>query len=329
MASIPLDLDIDSETAGNLASFLIQAQNALLQSPDAKMNPEDLINDLSSHIAQNPSAMAALTSHLSNSLSPGSSSLGEEEEIVEREIEPVPGFVVETTVAETKNEIPKGMPVFINICSAVEIPPPPIVKDEEVRRALEGAADAEYMVPLSLFGPQIGKKSGREYQIFDAVINPKPLQRAMSDFDHRLYTIELAIEWVELKTNLKISRDFGIGNARSMGPLEKRVLRLKKSEAMIHEVSEKSKRKMKTKEKKVPKYSIESNERRLTINIELPELESTKGSTLDIESRRLIFCSQTYFLDIALKTKLDISTGKAQFHKGERLLQVTAMQKPE
>jgi hypothetical protein len=98
------------------------------------------------------------------------------------------------------------MKVFLNICHSPLVPAPPIVDPEEVLKAIK-AEDTAYRVPLSLSGPRnTMDKSKTVSLVFDACINTQAIELSKTDPDFQLFIIELAIEWIEEKHKMKLSR---------------------------------------------------------------------------------------------------------------------------
>ncbi|KAI8815049.1 pre-RNA processing PIH1/Nop17-domain-containing protein [Cladochytrium replicatum] len=152
------------------------------------------------------------------------------------EIVPEPGFVVKTVNRKATPKFDSGLKVFINICHSPRVPAPPLATDEEIRTALEAQDNATYKVPLSLSQPREDKdKVGRKCVVFDACINNAPLEKSRDDFDFQLFLIELALEWVEEKHGMELSREFSIPKLLSKGQLVKHVIR-RPARAMISEV---------------------------------------------------------------------------------------------
>lgn len=62
-------------------------------------------------------------------------------------------------------------------------------------------------VPLSLAGPVNDlDKSGNACIVFDACCHTSVLEKCVNDIDYKMFIIELAIEWVENKHQVKLSR---------------------------------------------------------------------------------------------------------------------------
>ena len=69
-------------------------------------------------------------------------------------IQPLAGFVIKTRTTQAKDDYPKDLKVFINICQSPEIPAPPLVSKEEIQKALMAEDNTTYKVPMSLTPPR-------------------------------------------------------------------------------------------------------------------------------------------------------------------------------
>ncbi|KAF9584316.1 hypothetical protein BGW38_006890 [Lunasporangiospora selenospora] len=155
---------------------------------------------------------------------------------------PVPGFVIETTMTEDWNGIgsaknstpfPKDSHVFINVCSSDQLPKPPRATEAEIQKAINAEEDATYQVPFQISSPREYQRAGQKgYLVVDACINSDPYKRAEKDFDFKLYIMELAMEWVEEKCRIKLSRNFELPGIRSKDALPERSVLLPKPSAI-------------------------------------------------------------------------------------------------
>ncbi|KAF9114379.1 PIH1 domain-containing protein 1 [Mortierella sp. AM989] len=165
------------------------------------------------------------------------------------EITPIPGFVVQTQttkesskvpLVETNNTVvfPKDTPVFINVCSSDQMPKPPAASEKEIQKAINAEEGVTYQVPFQLSPPRQYRDSvSKSYLVVDACIHTEPLKRAEKDFDYKLYIMELAMEWVEEKCLIELSRNFQLPNLKSKDELKKRSVILPKPPA-IQEVGD-------------------------------------------------------------------------------------------
>ncbi|ORY97937.1 pre-RNA processing PIH1/Nop17-domain-containing protein [Syncephalastrum racemosum] len=233
-------------------------------------------------------------------------------------IQPEPGFVIKTHILRSKKSKPKTR-VYVNVCHAADIPPPPVMPESQIQKAMNAEPDATYRVPLSLTPPRYEQdESGNTIMIADACINTQAYLRTERDLDYRLYIIELSIEWVEEKEDLELSREFSMPSIRSKGTIPPRTLRLPKP-ALISAIKQK-----KTNKGWECKPEITHKGDRLAVV--LPNMPSTSPSswTLDIEPTQLILAVNSAPTKIALPTTVDIQHPQttAKFYKESRHLVV-------
>ncbi|KAJ3050785.1 PIH1 domain-containing protein 1 [Rhizophlyctis rosea] len=263
-----------------------------------------------------------------------------EETAPANEITPESGFVVKTHLAKPFEEWPVGLKVFINLCHSAAIPAPPLLSPPELHQAISDPSTSNYKVPLSLTGPRNDRdKAGKICLTFDACINSTPLRQSHTDEDFKMFLIELAVEWIEEKCKVFLSREFSLPRMKSKGPLSKHIIRRAKR-PIIAEVDNKLKTKSvapvpltKANVKRVdavpePKYKITEVKdggvaKGLVVEIELGDVTDITPATLDIEQSRLIFSlPDRYALDVELKRKVDTQVGNAKFDLGTGKLSV-------
>ncbi|KAJ3170169.1 PIH1 domain-containing protein 1 [Geranomyces variabilis] len=252
---------------------------------------------------------------------------------------PEPGFVVKTQNLETVGDWPVGLKVFINVCHSPHVPAPPLATDDEIRAALNAEDHAAYKVPLSLSSPKADRdKSGKTCLVFDACVHTGPLEKAMADFDFKLFLIILSLEWVEEKHKLKLSREFSLPKLKAKGRLSKHIIRRAKR-PIIAEVASSSgspTAATKTSSKPFPPRSLPQPEydiicepptgppEYIVVRVRLPDLKTLGTATLDVEARRLILeIPDAYSLDATLPAAIDTREGGAQFDRATRVLTVT------
>ncbi|KAF9398806.1 hypothetical protein BGZ94_005891, partial [Podila epigama] len=158
------------------------------------------------------------------------------------EITPVPGFVLQTVTTKASSQVligqktvafPKDTAVFINICSSAQLPKPTFATEAEIQKAINAEEGATYQVPLQLSPPREYKDSlAKSYLVVDACIHTEPYKRTEKDFDYKLYIMELAMEWVEEKCKVELSRNFQLPNMKSKDELKKRSVILPKPPAI-------------------------------------------------------------------------------------------------
>jgi len=247
------------------------------------------------------------------------------------EIEPEPGFVIKTHNMKTVEGFTEGLKIFINICHNGKVPPPPIATDEEIRKAIEAEDNTKYKVPLSLSTPRTDlDKSGKTCIVFDACVNTNPIIKATKDFDYKLFLIELAIEWVEEKYKLQLSREFTLPKMRAKGKLVKHFIRrperpsISEIDSALPETTNKKTKSKKTLPK--PDYEIRKEPKgekatHIIIDIKLPDIENMKDTTVDIEKDKVIFNTKDkYSLELKLPILIDTEEGVAEFNRETRIL---------
>ncbi|KAG0255886.1 hypothetical protein BG011_004879 [Mortierella polycephala] len=159
------------------------------------------------------------------------------------EITPVPGFVLQTLTTKESSKVPIGANkdvifakdtlVFINVCSSDLMPKPTKATEAEIRRAINAEEGVNYQVPFQLSPPREYLDSlTKPYLVVDACIHTEPYKRTEKDFDYKLYIMELAMEWVEEKCRIDLSRNFELPNLKSKDELKKRPVILPKPPAI-------------------------------------------------------------------------------------------------
>ncbi|KAL5478773.1 hypothetical protein ACEPAI_2050 [Sanghuangporus weigelae] len=135
-------------------------------------------------------------------------------------------------------QIPVGTKVFLNIAWDKRVPAPPEASEELVRRAMAGAdlddderdGLAGYYVPVVVSEPREDlDKSGKPSIVFDCVFSASLKSRCLKDKEFKLYLIELALEHVEEKAHMMLSRQVGAPNIVSKGKLEPRTVLMPRS----------------------------------------------------------------------------------------------------
>ncbi|KAI8910967.1 pre-RNA processing PIH1/Nop17-domain-containing protein [Gorgonomyces haynaldii] len=183
-------------------------------------------------------------------------------------VQPQSGFVVKTKLVQKSGDYPKDMKVFVNLCHSPEIPAPPMLSKQEIQIAIAAEDNSQYRLPLSLTPPKSDMdKSGSVCVVFDACINSRPFQESTADDDFKLFVVELALQWVEQKHDLKLSRQISFPKMRSKGYLAPhKILRKKRADIVELEKTGPSK----------PKYTItkepEDKPEFVVFQVELPLL---------------------------------------------------------
>jgi hypothetical protein len=147
------------------------------------------------------------------------------------QIQPIAGFVCKTKTTTTLKGFAIGTKVFINVCHAEEVPEPtPTATEKDIQKALRAQAGANYQVPMSL-GPTRYDRDHADKAciVIDACIHTKPYLRAERDLDYRLYILELAMELIEERDKVQLSREFTMPKIMSKGTIPARMLQIPKS----------------------------------------------------------------------------------------------------
>ncbi|CAE6534778.1 unnamed protein product [Rhizoctonia solani] len=193
------------------------------------------------------------------------------------ELAPDPGFCVKTRVQ------PDGHKLFVNICHHPAIP------------------SAEGHLPLILSERRDGAdKAGQPCMIFDVIFNPTICSKAAKDAKLRGTLIDVALSRIEEKTGFTLSRSIATPNIKSKEAIPPRTARIpafwaseSPSTARIQELDAIA----------VPSWSWSPTREGCRIVVQVPDLTKAlhKSSTLDLESRRLVFTAGSrYHLDTPL-----------------------------
>ncbi|KAF9128896.1 hypothetical protein BGX30_014153 [Mortierella sp. GBA39] len=230
-----LDFD-DKPTKGS--SFLLNTTTPTSDTPsnDTNIATRDLEDEeaLLEKFKKNPkAAMALAESYITAAQGPRQAMT---------EITPIPGFVVQTRTTKQSNQVPLGnktvvypaeTAVFINVCSSDLMPQPSKATEAEIRRAIQAEEGVTYQVPFQVSSPREHRDSvAKAYLVVDACIHSEPYKRAEKDFDYKLYIMELAMEWVEEKCRVELSRNFELPDMKSKDELKKRSIILPKPPAI-------------------------------------------------------------------------------------------------
>ncbi|KAG0210466.1 PIH1 domain-containing protein 1 [Mortierella sp. GBA30] len=225
-----LDVDDSKDTGSSsfLLSSLASADNPTPQSTDARDAAEE--EALLAEFKKNPeAALAFAQSYMNAAQSPRQAMT---------EITPVPGFVVQTQTTNDSSKVPIGSEtvsfpkdtvVFINICSSDLMPKPTKASEAEIQRAINAEEGVTYQVPFQLSPPrEYRNQVAKSYLVLDACVHSEAYKRTEKDFDYKLYIMELAMEWVEEKCCVELSRNFQLPNMKSKDEIKKRSVILPK-----------------------------------------------------------------------------------------------------
>ncbi|KAF9303520.1 PIH1 domain-containing protein 1 [Mortierella antarctica] len=238
-------LDLDSKnTKGSSSSspFLLNPVTTTTTTPTpAQRHDQDAADEeaLLAEFHKNPeAAMRLAESYISAARAPRQAMT---------EITPVAGFVLQTTTTKESSKVPigtktivfpKDTQVFVNICSSSQLPKPTVATEAEIQKAINAEEGATYQVPFQLSPPREYKDTGtRSYLVVDACVHTDAYKRTEKDFDYKLYIMELAMEWVEEKCQIELSRNFQLPSIKSKDELKKRSVILPKPPA-IQEVDD-------------------------------------------------------------------------------------------
>ncbi|CAI2184228.1 8575_t:CDS:2 [Funneliformis geosporum] len=324
MAHAKLDFDDEAASPLILKDFVHNEQEELAE--------EVFFEELSTQLAENPKAMAALTEQYMKGVKSDSTDL---ESI---QLIPEPGFVVKSRITASNNKKHKvGSKFFINVCYSNKVPRPPSGSSEtEIRKAMNGEEDSKYYVPtvISNLQEDEDKEKNLCYDC-DAIIHPQPYKRT-EDPDFRLYICELAVEMIEEQFSIELGRPFAYPKLSYKGDRKVRPVMIpKEKKSLITEIPTKLNKQAivednekQTKNDKAPvqpKYTVteglKDNKSYLIISIETPSMQSVKDSALDLEPMRLTFNSpNVYDLDIPLPSIVNIISAKARFIKNKKKL---------
>ncbi|KAG0317286.1 PIH1 domain-containing protein 1 [Dissophora globulifera] len=345
---------LDFDDSGSKPSSFLLPSFATADTP-ASRDARDAADEeeLLAEFKKNPkAAMALAESYVNASQAPRQAMT---------EITPIPGFVIQTQTTKESNMVPIGAKsvvfpkdtvVFINLCHSHQIPQPNVASEAEIKRAINAEEGASYQVPFQVSPP-------REHR------DPEPFKRSEKDFDYKLYIMELAMEWVEEKCRIELSRNFQLPDMKSKDELKKRSVILPKPPA-IQEVDRenttKSSEKPATDSTTVVTRKQEGSilvpvagkddiilQSRLMpcpkgtlgiiVEINLPNHRSMDGVTLDVVSPdRLILHSKSqgqdvdggneYHVEVDLPNEpVDLDTVRAEFSKSKSSLRIYTIKK--
>jgi len=184
---------------------------------------EELVSHWAKEIENDPSKLEQLASQVVREQKAHSAMLKTVQ------IQPHAGFVCKTKTTTAIPGFAAGSKVFINICYAPEIPEPTATTEKEIQKALRAEQGATYQVPMSLGATRYDRDhADKPCIVVDACIHTKPYVRAERDLDYRLYVLELAMELVEEREKVQLSREFTMPKLASKGSIPKRMLQLPK-----------------------------------------------------------------------------------------------------
>ncbi|XP_073526534.1 PIH1 domain-containing protein 1-like [Phyllobates terribilis] len=126
-----------------------------------------------------------------------------------RQIRPQSGFCIKTRTS-------KNTKIFINICKSNQIPAPPDLTEQELVSILESDDPSGYRVPMSLGEPHVEvDNSGCGCTAYDIVINGTFFEKIKNNELFREFFITVAMEGLENKYQMELSRDHCAGSHTS------------------------------------------------------------------------------------------------------------------
>lgn len=273
---------------------------------------------------------------------------------------PTPGFVCKTLVTHAAKyaaaqpgaaviDVPANHKIFINICYEDHVPPPADAPETVMRRAMQGEENVWAVPHVVSDGRADVDKAGKPALVFDAIFHPSIQARVKTDEEFRDFIKLIAIESVEDKSGLSLSRDVSIPKLASKGKLVPRLalVPVPVPKPSIEVLSDTPSTPSLTADlsspsstapsaasdaRKVPHWNWEEldNGAGVRIVVTLPGMtrQHHPKTTLDLEPRRLILSSPAFAtLDTPLSSlprDLDVDRARAEFHVAEQELILNA-----
>jgi hypothetical protein len=145
---------LEFDNSKSLSSLMIKD---LLHNEQEELSEETFLEELSSQLAENPKAMAALTEqYMKTTRSDG-------QELESIQLLPEPGIVVKSRItSSSEKQYRVNSKFFINICYSDKVPsPPPNATETEIRKSMNGEEDSIYRVPTVISNIREDKDKGR------------------------------------------------------------------------------------------------------------------------------------------------------------------------
>ncbi|OCT73126.1 PIH1 domain-containing protein 1 isoform X1 [Xenopus laevis] len=254
-----------------------------------------------------------------------------------KQIRPQPGFCIKTQTSEKAK-------IFINICKTNDIPAPPDLSEAELVNILESDDPSGYRVPMSIGEPHVEvDNSGNGCTVYDIVINSTFFDKMKSNELFREFFITVAMEGLENKYEMELSRDWRmLKNRKFMGSISDQNIRTK-SKPIIQELDTSSSQTLQSKpliseiqsSPKVPEYTIaaepsEGHPSFLVAEISLPNVTSVRSLVLDLGEDRIVLWGRPdlYHLDIFLPYNIVQEESGAQFNRDTKVLTITMPVQP-
>lgn len=262
-----------------------------------------------------------------------------------RQVSYEPGLCLKTRSTGT------GGKCFINLCQSADLPQPPEATDEQLARLLEDPDShaARFRVPLSIGEPHTERdRSGAACTAFDVVAHPRLLERMRQSDLYRSFVMGLALEGVEAKHGVQLSRDSlaVLRNKKYIGSLEQQAAQHwvrpagappKPIIQEVHQPSSSASQKSQPPQQapdsrqpprpefrllQEPPYGAPSH---YVCEAKLPLVASADSLQLQVGGDRLLLTcrSRAYRLDFYLPLEIDRAGCRAQFDSDSRVLTVT------
>ncbi|KAJ3269504.1 hypothetical protein HDV01_001350 [Terramyces sp. JEL0728] len=218
---------------------------------------------------------------------------------------PQKGFVLKTQVME-ESAYPCNTKVFINVCFSDEIPSPPLLSQQQILQLISDQDNSKYRVPMSCSKARNDvDKKGKVCIVYDVCINSVPFKMCENE-QYKTFIIELCLEWIEEKYTLLLSRDISLPKMASKGQLVPHYIKQKRP--LIQQT------------KSVPKYIVQKDEK-VSIQVQLPLLDTIKDLVLEIEKTKVFIDHELY--ELAIDLDCVVFDGKAQFDCTSKYLYIT------
>jgi len=157
------------------------------------------------------------------------------------DVNPKPHFCV-----KTRHLTIDGGKVFVNICSAPCVPPPPPITDAELKERVEEADESNltvsYRVPISLGAPRDETDNkGVECRVFDVVVNEQYIDSVTAEnAKYQIgFVVSVALQGLEHKYELDLDRNWiMLKNRKSMGTPSPQRIRQKSTNPKLEEFAD-------------------------------------------------------------------------------------------
>lgn len=294
------------------------------------LDVDDTILGRALQIVDSPSAASVagpLTQPRKTSILPG-------ENLPVVKVTPSPGLCV-------KSKNVAGDKVFINLCKISQIPPPPPLSEDALKRIIaEEDYGSDFRVPMSLGGPRDETdKSGGACTACDVAVNSVWFEDVMFDsIAFTTFTINVAMEGLCEKFGDRVNLDRQnwtiLKNKKYLGSLQKHHIQQRANTPGDHsKITEIDSSKALLTPSGVTSYPdldyciirhpSEGEAKRLTATIQLPGQVSKSGLDLDIGEDRLVFVApKKKPLDVFLPFKIDQKATAANFDVHKQVLTI-------